>query len=165
MLLPLVVLAIGAVVAGFIRLPQFVEPVFRLEGAVEHHAAWLPFVATGAAVAGVALAWLLYMRDEGARRRLGQMLAPWARVAENKYGFDLLFDWFARRAVVEGSESVLWRKVDTGVIDRTVLGTAAAVDGASVAVRRWQSGLVRGYALLILGGAVLLLAYLLWIGR
>jgi NADH-quinone oxidoreductase subunit L len=165
MLIPLAVLAIGAAVAGFIRLPHFVEPVFRLEGEAEHHAAWPPFVATGAAVLGVAVGWLLYMRDEAVRRRLAGMLAPWARVAENKYGFDLLFDWFARRAVVEGSERVLWRTVDAGVIDRTVVGTASAVDGASAAVRRWQSGLVRGYALLILGGAVSLLAYLLWMVR
>jgi NADH-quinone oxidoreductase subunit L len=165
MLIPLAVLAIGSGVAGFVGVPRFVEPVFRLGSEGEHHAGWLPFVATGAALAGVGVAWLLYMRDEAARRRLAQMLAPWARVAENKYGFDLLFDWFARRAVVEGSERVLWRTVDAGVIDRTVVGTAAAVDGASVAVRRWQSGLVRGYALLILGGAVSLLAYLLWMGR
>ena len=36
-------------------------------------------------------------------------------------------------------------------------------DGRHAGVRLWQSGLVRGYALLILGGAVMLLGYLLWV--
>ena len=47
-------------------------------------------------------------------------------------------------------------RVDVAVIDRTVVGTAAVVNEASSGIRLWQSGLVRGYALLIL--AVCLLA-------
>ncbi len=61
-----------------------------------------------------------------------------------------------------GSEKVLWRGVDVAMIDAVVNGSGGAVATASRSVRLVQSGLVRGYALLILGGAAALFAYLLW---
>ena len=48
------------------------------------------------------------------------------------------------------------------MIDALVNGSGGAVDSASRSVRLVQSGLVRAYALLILGGAVALFAYLMW---
>ena len=62
----------------------------------------------------------------------------------------------------DGSEKVLWRGVDVALIDGLVNGSGGAVNATSRSVRLVQSGLVRGYALLILGGAVALFAYLLW---
>ena len=64
--------------------------------------------------------------------------------------------------VVGGSEKVLWRGVDVGMIDALVNGSGHGVDAAARSVRLVQSGLVRAYALLTLGGAVALFAYLLW---
>ena len=52
--------------------------------------------------------------------------------------------------------------MDAGVIDGAVNGTAVLVGGIARTARVVQTGLVRGYALLILGGAVALLSYLLW---
>jgi len=162
MLLPLVVLAIGSAMGGYIDLPRFVAPVFRVAPEVAHHAAWLPWAAGGGALLASMLGILLYTRYDAVRDRLARGFRPLARLAENQYGFDIAFGWLARRAVVQGSEQVLWRGVDASIIDRTVVGSAEAVEGAARGMRQWQSGLVRGYALLILGGAVVLVAYLLW---
>jgi NADH-quinone oxidoreductase subunit L len=162
MLLPLIVLAIGSVVVGFVPLPKILQPVFRLPAAAEHHAAWLPWVATLAAVAGLALAYYLYVMYTDVPGRVGASARSLRRVLERKYGFDEAFDWFASRAVVEGSRAALWRGLDAAVIDGAVNGTGALVSGVSRGVRVMQSGLVRGYVLLILGGAVVLLGYLLW---
>jgi NADH-quinone oxidoreductase subunit L len=85
-----------------------------------------------------------------------------ARVLENKYGFDALYDRFASRVVVGGSEEVLWRGVDVRLIDGAVNGVAALTAGIARSVRTIQVGLVRAYALVILGGAVAVLSYLLW---
>jgi NADH-quinone oxidoreductase subunit L len=95
--------------------------------------------------------------------KIGAALAPVPRVLEEKYGFDLLFNWLARRVVVGGSETVLWKGLDVRVIDGLVNGTAGAVAAVSRATRGAQTGLVRGYALVIFGGAVALLSYLLWL--
>ena len=164
MLIPLVVLAIGAVTAGYIDLPHFVAPVFRLEHAgAEHHPGWLPFAAgAGAVLAAIAGVWLYLPRQAATRERLARAFRPWARLAEKNYGFDAAYAWVVRRVAIQGSEA-LWKGVDVAVIDRTVVGTAAVVNEASSWMRLWQSGLVRGYALLILGGAVMLLGYLLWV--
>ena len=85
-----------------------------------------------------------------------------ARLFEAKYGFDTLYDAFASRVVVGGSEEVLWRGVDVRVIDGAVNGAGAAAAAIARAVRLIQTGLVRAYALLILGGAVAVVGYLLW---
>jgi NADH-quinone oxidoreductase subunit L len=55
--------------------------------------------------------------------------------------------------------------MDAGLIDGAVNSTAHAVAAVSRGMRLAQTGLVRGYVLLILGGAVVLLGYLLWMPR
>jgi hypothetical protein len=67
--------------------------------------------------------------------------------------------------VVDGSREVLYKAVDAGVIDTAVNGTGLVAGLLAERARRVQSGLVRGYVLLILGGAVALLGYLLWLPR
>jgi NADH-quinone oxidoreductase subunit L len=162
MLVPLIVLAVGSALAGYLDIPRFVEPVFRAGAEQAHHAAWLPWAAGGAAIVAFLFGLALYTRYDAMRAGLARALRPLAGIAERKYGFDDAFNWFAGRVVVRGSEQVLWKGVDTAMIDGAVGGTAEVVASASGSVRLWQSGLVRGYALLILGGAVLLLGYLLW---
>jgi NADH-quinone oxidoreductase subunit L len=163
MLVPLVVLALGSIGAGYLDVPRFVQPVFRIvaeHGA--HHAPLVPALAIAAALAGIAGAAYLFVFRTGLPARIYARTRAVARVLEAKYGFDLLYDWIAARAIVGGSESVLWQGVDTRLIDGAVNGTAQATGALSRGVRLAQTGLVRAYALLILGGAVSLLAYLVW---
>jgi NADH-quinone oxidoreductase subunit L len=162
MLVPLVLLAIGSIVVGFIKIPDIVGPAV---GAARHHGAhpeWLPWIATAAAVVGILGAWWLYWDRSEAPASITSTFAPLQRVFEAKWGFDLAYDSFVRRVVVAGSESFLWRTVDAGLIDGAVNGLAFVTGAVASASRSIQSGLVRGYVLLILGGAVIVLSYLLW---
>jgi NADH-quinone oxidoreductase subunit L len=163
MLLPLVLLAIGSIGVGFIKIPDIVWPALLLSHEPhESHVAWLPFVATITAVLGIAGAYNLYVLYPGYSARIAASFRGLVRVLEEKWGFDIAYNWFASRMVVGGSRSVLWRGVDTALIDGTVNGTAAVVGGIAQVTRTIQSGLVRGYALVILGGAVVVVGYLLW---
>jgi len=163
MLGPLVILAVGSIVAGYIHIPHFVEPALRVEaGRAGHHVGWMPIVATTVAVLGILLAYYLYLAFPEIPARIYASARGVARVLENKYGFDSVYDRFASRVVVGGSEDVLWRGVDVRIIDGAVNGTAAAAAALARSVRTAQVGLVRGYALVILGGAVAVLSYLLW---
>ena len=159
---PLALLAAGSIAAGFVKIDHIVQPVLRLEAAHHPHPRWLPFVATIAAVLGLAAAFYLFVMYRDLAGRLAVSLRAPARLLEAKYGFDSLYDRVAARGVVGGSHKVLWRGLDVALIDGLVNGSAVAVDTASRAVRLVQSGLVRGYALLMLGGAAALFAYLLW---
>jgi NADH-quinone oxidoreductase subunit L len=162
MRLPLVLLAAGSAVVGFADIPGILQPVFRLPPRPAHHGWLVPALATLAAVAGLAAAYYLYGLYGDLTARLATSARSVRRVLEDKYGFDRLFDWVAGRAVVDGSRRVLWRGLDAGVIDGVVNGAGQAVAAASRGVRLAQTGLVRAYALLILGGAVVLVGYLLW---
>ncbi len=163
MLGPLVILAVGSVATGYLKVPEFVAPALRLAAHGDaHHAAWLPWAAGIAAVLASAAGLYLYTSYADLRERLAGLFRPLLRVFAARYWFDDAFNWFARRGVVEGSRRLLWQGMDAGFIDGAVNGTAAVVDGVSRGARTAQGGLVRGYALLILGGTVALLAYLLW---
>ena len=164
MTIPLEVLAVGSVVGGWIKIPQFVEPALRVGEAAHaaHHPGWLPIVASATAVIGILLAYYLYLAFPDIPSRIYASARGVARVLENKYGFDAVYDRFASRGIVGGSEEVLWRGVDVRIIDGAVNGAAAATAALARSVRTVQGGLVRGYALVILGGAVAVLSYLLW---
>jgi NADH-quinone oxidoreductase subunit L len=161
MLGPLFALAFGSIVVGFIHVPQFIQPAVRVV-APEGHAAWLPFVATGVALLGLALAYQLYLRAPGTQRRLRDSLAGVRRPLEAKYYFDDVYNAFADKALIGGSRELLWKRVDAGLIDGIVNGSGRVTAGLARAVRLAQGGFVRGYALVMLGGAVALLGYLLW---
>ena len=158
----LVILAVGSAVGGFVNIPRFVEPVFRLPALHEAHPVWLPWVASLTAVLGIAAAYYLYVVYTEVPARVAGSLHGVYRVLQRKYGFDDLYNWIARRGVVEGSRTALWQGLDIGVIDAAVDGTGAAFRALARGARTLQTGLVRGYALVMLGGAVALVTYLLW---
>jgi NADH-quinone oxidoreductase subunit L len=171
MLGPLVALAAGSVVAGYalfpgahgtrVRLPEILTPVFRLKEALLPHLAWLPAVATLAAVLGLLIAWYLYLSMPDLRAGLARPLRPALRLFSAKYFFDHVYDGFVSRVVVGGSDLLLWKKVDAGLIDGLVNGTARLTRAWAETLRPVQTGFVRHYALLVLAGAVALVSYLL----
>jgi NADH-quinone oxidoreductase subunit L len=162
MLGPLVLLAIGSVGVGFIHIPHFIAAVVRVEPPEGHHA-WLPYVATSVALLGLFLAYYLYVVAPATQKRLAESLLAVRRVLEAKYYFDDAYNGFASKVVVAGSEGFLWKQVDARLIDGFVNKTGQATDSLARVLRFIQVGFVRGYALVILGGAAALLGYLLWL--
>jgi NADH-quinone oxidoreductase subunit L len=162
MLLPLVLLAVGSAVAGFVKIPHLVQPVFRVAEEPVHHVAWLPLVATLSGVVGLLIAWYLYLSMPDLRASVAAPLRPLLRVFAAKYWFDDAYDAFVRRVVVDGSESLLWKRIDAGVIDAAVNRAGTLTGAVSQWLRPVQTGFVRHYALLVLAGAVAVVSYLLW---
>jgi len=161
MLGPLFALAFGSIVVGYLHVPQFIQPAIRVEAPEGHHG-WLPFVATGVALLGLFAAYQLYVAAPQKQRELSHSLAGVRRPLEAKYFFDDVYGAFVSRVVIPGSRELLWKRVDAGWIDGFVNASGRFTDAASRAVRLVQLGFVRGYALVMLGGAVALLGYLLW---
>jgi len=162
MLLPLVLLAVGSATVGFVKVPHLIEAVFRLPVEAEHHVPWLPYLASAVAIAGIVGAYYLYVLFTDLPARVATTFAPLYRLFDAKYYFDKAYYALVDDVVVKGSDLVLWKKVDAGSIDGTVDATGRAVDAVAGVLRFAQTGLVRSYAFLILGGAVALLGYLLW---
>jgi NADH-quinone oxidoreductase subunit L len=171
MTIPMLVLGLLALVAGFTlstftgvggRIQEFLQPVLgqapEVAGA-SLSAVWLSAIATALAFSGVGVAWYLYGSGRVQWLALRERFAFAWRVLAGKLYVDELYELFTVRL---GGALVrfLAGPVDSGVIDGAVNGVAGAVSTAASRGRRLQTGLVRTYAVGVLGGAVLLLAFL-----
>ncbi|QUM71157.1 NADH-quinone oxidoreductase subunit L [Sphingopyxis granuli] len=167
MLIPLVVLSLGAVFAGILFHHQFIYPE---EGAAfwkgslffdEHlmHAAhevplwvkWMPFTVMAI---GLFLAWNSYIRDTRLPAKFVAQFKLLHRFLYNKWYFDELYDiLFVKPAFAIGR--FFWKRGDEGTIDRFGPdGAAALVEGGTRLAVRLQSGYVYGYAFVMLLGLV-----------
>jgi NADH-quinone oxidoreductase subunit L len=167
---PLVVLGLLALVAGALlstftgvggRIQNWLEPLLGAPPEVPSlgRAAALSVVATAIAFAGVGVAWYLYggpvARWEGFRARWAAGLRALAAGLYVDRAYELVTVRLGGALT-----SFLAGPVDTRVIDGAVNGVAHEVGEAARRGRLVQSGFVRSYAVGVLGGAVLLLAFL-----
>ncbi len=162
MWLPMVILAIGSVVSGFLlsrgeTLKHWLEPLFEDHG--EHTELLPPIVVSGLALLmvaiGVALAVVKYQLSE-VDAVAPENVTEFTRIARR----DLLQDeinetLFMRPGQVITSALV---KIDQSVIDGAVHGIGKMALGSGSFLRKSQTGFVRSYAALILIGAVALIA-------
>ena len=144
MTIPLVVLAVGAMLAGFVGVPiafeavwpwtatieHFLHPSFVAEGAhaaeEAHHMSVLGELGLMAfsvliALGGIWFAYRNYVERPEAAERLAESLAGPHRVLTNKYYVDELYDATVVRGTM-GSAGGLWT-VDRQVVDGAVNGT------------------------------------------
>jgi NADH-quinone oxidoreductase subunit L len=111
-------------------------------------------------IAGIAVAHYCYVANPGVTGRLIARLPRLHRFLENKWYFDELQDALVYRpAIALGrfANSVFERVVVDGIVN----GATGAARGASLIVRGAQSGFVRAYALLLVGGFAALGVYFL----
>jgi NADH-quinone oxidoreductase subunit L len=172
MTIPLMVLALLSLVGGWVGLPEgwlwgpafdrFLAPVTGHAHVAEGSAGVelaLMIVTTVLAVAGATLAYVFYVRLPGLPMVLAWRLKPAYDLLSGKYWIDELYDATVVRPYVWAS-NLLWR-VDQVVIDGAVNGAATAVVVNGQLWRYVQDGNVQHYALVFLGGAVVLLSYCL----
>ncbi len=168
MLLPLVLLAVGAVAAGFLLQRPFVGAgaaafwngalVLSPERALATSLASI--APTVFAVVGIATAYLFYIARPAIPARLVAATGPVYRFLLNRWYFDELYDAiFVRpyRRLAGG----LWRVADRGMIDAAVEGLGGAALGGSAQIVRLQTGSIAVYAFTMLIGLVVLLTVVL----
>ncbi|MGB9103912.1 MAG: NADH-quinone oxidoreductase subunit L, partial [Terriglobales bacterium] len=186
MLIPLVVLAVLSFAGGWIGWPQalggsnhfehFLAPVFEEHATAPESAAAGPaqgqapseialtMTATGAALLGIALAWLMYYKRRELPEKLRQRFQGVYSALEHKYYVDEIYGWLFVRPIIEGSRNILWRVIDAGAIDGTINESAEAARDVSNGVRRMQSGNIRSYAGWVALGGAAVVAYMVWLG-
>jgi len=165
MLIPLVLLTVGAVFSGFFFHGLFLDPeqgATFWNGSVafnEHltHATHevpelVKLSATIAMLIGVGIAWLAYIRSPELPGRFVANAGGLYRFLLNKWYFDELYDTlFVKPSISLGR--LLWHGGDEGIIDRFGPNGAAAVVAMGVrAAVRFQSGYLYTYALVMLLG-------------
>ncbi|HEX9001614.1 MAG TPA: NADH-quinone oxidoreductase subunit L [Blastocatellia bacterium] len=78
---------------------------------------------------------------------------------ENKYYVDELYDASVVEPLEHTSRSFLWKVVDVKLIDGFVNGVAKVFGGLAGVLRYTQTGFARGYAAVILVGAIVVIGY------
>ena len=163
MTVPLIVLAIGSVLAGYVGFPawlggtnafeHFLEPVFeplpiqQAPPAEYSHAAEIGMAAASVAIAliGFGLAYSKYCKRSWEEQREIRQYGPLYKIFLNKYYIDELYDaLFVNRA--KGGGMSLWTfdaKVVDGLVNGSALATIRSASGSGWWDRWIVDGLVR----------------------
>jgi NADH-quinone oxidoreductase subunit L len=175
MLVPLYVLALGSIAAGFIFKDYFIGHAYAefWRGSVAntpiieemHHVpalvVWSPFIAM---VLGFGLAFLFYIRRTDIPAKLADQHEPLYKFLLNKWYFDEIYDFlFVRPAMRLGS--FFWKKGDGMVIDGLGPdGISNRVNDVTAQVVRLQTGYLFHYAFAILIGVAALITWFMFRG-
>ena len=160
MWVPLAVLAVLSLAGGWLfPIPEFLKAMFpAFEEATNP---LLTYISVFAGLAGIGLAYLIYMVKPGMADALAQTFRAPYQLFYNKYFVDELYDTTVVRPLVGGSRMVLWKGVDAGLIDGIVNGMGARCRGcgqraAALAIRQYTQlrdlGAVRSVALILAMG-------------
>jgi NADH-quinone oxidoreductase subunit L len=175
MILPLVVLALGAMFAGMVFYPSMVGHHWKefwgdsililarehlhnetIMDAAHHVPFWVPLAPTVMGVSGIALAYVMYVLAPDIPGRLAARFQGVYRFLLNKWYFDELYD----RIFVQPAHRLarlLWQQGDMGTIDRLGPdGIAAASRATAIAATRLQTGQLAHYAFAMLIGVLVL---------
>jgi NADH-quinone oxidoreductase subunit L len=175
MLVPLGVLTLGALFAGFLFHGGFIEAETgkefwanstlyfneHLMHAMHEVPLWVKLSSTVAMLTGLAIAYLMYQRSDDAPHKVATMFAPLYRFFLNKWYFDELYNLiFVRPAFWFGR--LFWQQGDIGIIDKYgPNGSAALVNFSSRMAVRMQSGYLYTYALVMLLGLVAAVSWMM----
>jgi len=107
------------------------------------------------ALLGIGAGWYIFQK-----RPLLQM----PRLLENKYYVDEVYDAALIHPIEAVSREGLWKIVDVGAIDGLLHSIGEAVQEMGRLARYMQAGFVRGYAAIILVGALILIGVFAYLG-
>jgi len=177
MTIPLWILAIGAVLAGYVGLPKvlsevnwfhhWLEPVIRPVAELAEHemgagTEWmLILITTLIALTGIYFSWQTYGGDKGlAKGRVWAERFPLLhRLLLNKWYVDEIYDALIVRPLAMISR-FFWKVVDTFVIDGAVNAGAFLTELTGDVGRFTTTGNVRNYALYFFLGVILLFGWI-----
>ena len=184
MLIPLGVLALGAVLAGVVFSKYFIgvghegeaDPykifwaasIFESKDNHILHAmheipGWVGFSPAIAMLAGFGLAYLYYIQSPWLPAATAKAFRPLYLLFLNKWYFDELYDWlFVRPALWVGR--ALWKGGDGAVIDGAIDGTAGSVTRMTDRVVKLQTGYVYTYAFWMLTGVAAIITWFMLSG-
>jgi NADH-quinone oxidoreductase subunit L len=171
MLIPLGLLTIGAIAAGQVFAPSFLDSAAFWNGSIFYnedlihamHAVpyWVKYTALIVMLIGFAGAYVAYIAKPDIPAKFVATFGALHNFVYRKWYFDELYDAiFVKPAFWLGNK--FWKLGDIGTIDRFgPNGIAWAVERSSVAAKSIQSGYVYTYALIMLLGLVAAVTFVL----
>ncbi|MEK6335128.1 MAG: NADH-quinone oxidoreductase subunit L [Acidobacteriota bacterium] len=112
-------------------------------------------ISVAIAITGIAIGWFMFQK---------QPLRQMPRLLENKYYVDEVYDAAVIQPILVTSREGLWKLFDIGVIDGLIHTLGRTVVNLGKTFRHLQLGYVRGYAAIILAGALIIIGYFAYSG-
>ncbi|MDA9104586.1 NADH-quinone oxidoreductase subunit L [Candidatus Pelagibacter ubique] len=172
MLLPLFILAIGAIFAGFLFKDLFIgnssgnsfwgdSIKFLNPLSTEHPPLWFLLTTPALVLTSIPIAYYLFVKDKDIPNRMAQSNKPLHNFLINKWYFDELYDVlfikFSKKLGI-----FFWKVVDVKIIDKFGPdGVSSLINRLSLKASKFQSGFIYQYAFMILLGFSALLTFLI----
>jgi NADH-quinone oxidoreductase subunit L len=175
MLIPLILLAIGACGSGYFLKTSFIGdgfagfwgssiavPAASIMNNLEHPALLAEIAPLAASCLGVLTAFLFYVWLPSLPAQLSQALGPLYRFLLNKWYFDELYDAILVRPTLRIAKFA-WHYGDEQAIDGIPTLLASATSDASAQTVKLQTGSIALYAFIMLAGLLVFLSLFLWV--
>jgi NADH-quinone oxidoreductase subunit L len=169
MTVPLMVLAVLAVVGGALGLPEFWgmknwmsenlnSVIIRKNPSIlSHETEWfLMGLAVASAAVTIYVAYITFIQKNMLPSASEKEMSGWQRLVYNKYYVDEFYDGLIRKPL-NGISSALHKFFDTQIIDGIVNGVGAFVDWISSLMRRLQTGHIGFYIMAMVVGIIVIL--------
>jgi len=171
MLVPLIILSIGAIFAGFLFKDLFIshdtnnfwaQSIFFLEPlSTEHPPIWFLLLTPILVLISIPFAYYLFVKNKSVPEEIVKINRPLYEFLVNKWYFDELYDYI----IVNPSKKIglfLWKICDVKIIDGFGPdGISSIIKKASLKANKFQSGFIYQYAFVMLIGFSALLTYLI----
>jgi NADH-quinone oxidoreductase subunit L len=162
MTIPLIILAIGAAVSGFIPFSSLVtsdSKVFETE--IEWGVA-IPSVLIG--LLGIGIAYILYAKKNLLPGKLAATFKYSYKWAYNKFYIDEIYLFITKKVIFRFiSEPVAW--FDRHIVDGTMNAIATVTQSVSFRIKDFQSGQIQKYAFVFVSGVILLAVIIIYLWR
>ena len=173
MLIPLIILAIGAIFSGILFKDlfighdisyefwgssiKFLEPLSK-----EHPPTWFIFLTPTLVVFSIPISFYLFVKNKNIVFEIVEMNKPLYLFLKNKWYFDEFYDFiFVNPSKKIGS--FLWKKIDVSIIDKFGPdGISQLIKNFSIKAVKFQSGYIYQYAFVMLIGFSILLTLLIF---
>jgi NADH-quinone oxidoreductase subunit L len=162
---PLIILAILAVVAGFLNLPGDDWLGHTIEGwlpeeteeLVTHtdFSLWIAASSVALGIAGLGLAWLIYQARVLDSEKIRAFLQPLPEILDNKYYLDALYENFFVKTILFGGVAAALALWDKYVVDGVVNGVGRLTAWSGDKLKAAQAGQAQVYASVMFFGSIL----------
>jgi NADH-quinone oxidoreductase subunit L len=162
MKLPLIILALGTVLVGFIPFSNFVSADSK--GFQSELHLGFSIVPIAFAIVGIAIAYSLYFKQTGRAQKLSVALGGLYRSAYHKFYIDEIYLFVTKKVIFNlVGRPAAW--IDRNIVDGTMNGIAWTTGRISVMIKGVQSGRVQSYAIYFFGGIVVLVIVFLYLWK
>ena len=172
MLVPLIILSLGAIFAGILfkglfighevsydfwgSSIKFLEPLSK-----DHPPTWFMFLTPILVVLSIPASYYLFVRNKNIVEELANMNKPLYLFLKNKWYFDELYNYIF---VIPSKKlgKFLWKKIDSLIIDRFGPdGISQLIKNLSIIAVKFQTGFIYQYAFVMLIGFSILLTLII----